>query len=215
MHYGSILEQNDLSETIISAAKAAVADPAAPKQTWKTKLQHAFDLLIQARQHYYPVDFYLVDITLVAPTTSGSELVKELAANGPTRADHGEHERDRSFVATNVLTSSSNLEKLVARCPVSLRVLQEAVERGEVGVIGGTETDERLGNLPPEALLSEFLKGRAQYVKVLGNEVTVFAHLFGGTSPLVPQILNNLGYDHSCTWPARSAARCSATTWPP
>ena len=46
-------------------------------------LRNSFEVLVEARERFYPVDAYLVDLTLVAPTTVGESLRRQLVADGP------------------------------------------------------------------------------------------------------------------------------------
>ena len=49
----------------------------------RERLTSSFDNLMDGRERFYPVDSYLLDLTLVAPTTLGNSLCVELAAGRP------------------------------------------------------------------------------------------------------------------------------------
>ena len=57
----------------------AAAAPATIEST-REELARAFDLLADARNHVYSVDFYVVDVTLLADSTLGESLRAKLAA---------------------------------------------------------------------------------------------------------------------------------------
>ena len=46
----------------------------------RSGLTRAFDMLTDARHHFYGVDFYLIDVTLLAETTLGESLRNKLAS---------------------------------------------------------------------------------------------------------------------------------------
>lgn len=115
--------------------------------------------LVESRGRYYPVDMSLVDLTLVAKTTIGPALRKELADDGPV----------------NLLLSGETLAEMASREPESLAALRVAIERGVASIIGGEWNEAELPLLPLESILAEFQAGLAEYNKQLGVRPTVFA----------------------------------------
>ena len=74
------------------AVRAAEAIMHGDEETARESIQRAFDTLTEAREYFYPVEAKLLDLTLVAPTTLGEPLRRELA--GPAAdepADFGRH----------------------------------------------------------------------------------------------------------------------------
>ncbi len=78
MRYASNLDEPALERFAVAAADAAVAGNA---DEARAQLQSAFNLLGEARKYFYPVDSYLIDLTLTAPTTLGPALARAVRAN--------------------------------------------------------------------------------------------------------------------------------------
>ena len=68
MRYTSYVDDAKFREAIVAAAHAAVSGDESQTQQ---QLVRAFDLLLEARDHYYPAEAFLIDLTLMAPTTVG------------------------------------------------------------------------------------------------------------------------------------------------
>ena len=79
MRYSTNIDETHFQSEAVAAARAAAAgdEPAA-----REHLQRCFDTLHDSRKHFYPVDVYLLDLTLTASTTLGKALVAELARKG-------------------------------------------------------------------------------------------------------------------------------------
>lgn len=175
MHYSGIINQTEMAAVVASAAKAAAGGNAA---TAHERLGQAFDLVTQARQHFYPVDFHLLDVTLLAEATWGEPLRRELA----------------EAVPTNLLATAEQIAVLATREPDTMVALRTSIQQGTAAVIGGPPTDRPLRSLPPETLLDELQRGRQIYGHCLDAEVNVFAQFRSDVTPLFPQLLKSLGF---------------------
>lgn len=78
MRYMSHLDEGKFRERVLAAAEAD--DPA----TIRAALAAAFELLQASRSHFYPVDCYLLDFTLVAESTCGEGMRRQLAMGQAT-----------------------------------------------------------------------------------------------------------------------------------
>ncbi len=76
-----MLDQAEFQTHALNAARACRKGAEAEA---REHLQRAFDVLLQARSHFYPVDNYLLDITLVVPSIAGEPLRKSLENPAPT-----------------------------------------------------------------------------------------------------------------------------------
>ncbi len=175
MRYSSYIDETYLGEKLVAAARAAVAGDAAAA---RENLSACFDLLGQARDHFYPVDSYLVDVMLVDATTLGPALRQELGDEAPT----------------NLLLSGELLEQLATQQPETLATLRAAVEAGRVGIVGGEYHEGDLPLLPREEVLAGLQRGRGTYLEHLGRAPAVYGRRHFGLSPLLPQLLSKLGF---------------------
>lgn len=175
MRYASNLDEVYFSKQVVAAAHAAVEGDQA---TSREKLQACFDVLAEERDHYYPVDAFLLDITLVAPTTVGQSLRDELAAPN----------------IINLLMSGESLSAMAADESRTLETLKAAIQEKRVGLIGGETAERRLPLLSHEAVLGDLKRGVALYEQHLGARPQVYGRRRFGLTPALPQMLHGLGF---------------------
>ncbi|HXT59200.1 MAG TPA: hypothetical protein VN699_11220 [Pirellulales bacterium] len=176
MRYMSNVDEIHLKNETLAAARAAVGGDA---DTARDRLRSCFDVLTEARERFYPVESYLVDLVLTAPTTLGAGLRREL---------------DDS-VAKNVLICGQALEQLAATQPETLSAFQLALDHGRVAVVGGEHAEGELPLLPLEAVLAELRRGAASYQASLALKPVVYGRRRFGLSPMLPMVLSRLGYE--------------------
>ncbi len=175
MRYSSNLDEIHFQDQLLAAANAARAGDS---QTARERLTACFDTLAQERDHYYPVDACVLDLTLVASTTLGRPLREQLD----------------SAVPTNLLLSAALLEQMAATEPDTLAALKRGLEEKRVALIGGEYHERRLPLLSCETLRHELLHGLARYEALLGCRPRVFGRWRFGFTPLLPQILHKCGF---------------------
>lgn len=175
MRYDREVTQESFRAAVVGAAEAALAGDT---ESLESHVSDAYDQLLQSRNHYYPIDFYLIDLSLTATTTIGQAFRQECRA-----AQH-----------LNVLVASDVLEHMATQQPKSLAALREAVEENRVTVCGGTTSGVTLNDLDAESLLAELKTARQVTEQHLGQPPGVFANHAGPLAPLVPGVLYRLGY---------------------
>ena len=175
MRYSSNLDETYFKSTAVAAAVAAVEGNA---ELAHEKLSACFSVLAEERDHYYPVDAFILDLNLTAATTLGSALEQELKRPSPV----------------NVLLSGDLLAEMAAKHPATLAALREGLEAKRIGLIGGEATETRLPLLSHETILAELQRGLAKYDKLLGARPQVFGRWRYGLTPHLPGILHKLGF---------------------
>ncbi len=175
MRYSSNLDEVYFKGQAIGAAVAAVEGnlPLA-----KEKLSACFNVLAEERDHFYPVDAFILDLNLTAATTLGSTLRNELSRDS----------------ATNLLLSASTLGEMQAKEPLTLEALKQSIGAGKVGIIGGEGTEERLPLMSQDSIVANLRQGLARYDELLGKRPEVFARWRFGLTPVLPGILKKLGF---------------------
>ncbi|MGI8980223.1 MAG: hypothetical protein ACR2FY_13440 [Pirellulaceae bacterium] len=175
MRYSSNLDEVYFKGQAVGAAVAAVEGnlPLA-----KEKLSACFNVLAEERDHYYPVDAFILDLNLTAATTLGFTLRNELSRDS----------------ATNLLLSAETLGEMQAKEPQTLEALKQSIGAGKVGIIGGEETEERLPLMSQDSIVANLRQGLARYEELLGKRPEVFARWRFGLTPVLPGILKNLGF---------------------
>src|SRR4051812_19320777 len=167
MRYSSVLDEEQFTSAVLAAATAAVAGN---RDQHREEIGRAFDLLADERNHVYSVDFYVIDLTLVADTTLGDSLRAKLATGSPT----------------NLLITGQQLEQLAAEHSDTLAELKSRLEAGTASIVGGIYSDGRDANQSPETLLDDLLKGQEAAGRILGREFEVFGQFSSDFSPLLP-----------------------------
>ncbi len=175
MRYMSNLDQIHMENQSVAAARAAVSGDA---EAANTHLNRCFESLQEARERFYPVDSYLIDLTLLADTTLQAGLRRELERGDPT----------------SVLASGEVLEKLFVAAPENGRLLKEAIARGRASMVGGEWCEAELPLLPLNDVIDNFTRGLASYEQHLGKRPTVFGRRRAGLSPMLPQVLSRFGF---------------------
>lgn len=175
------LSDTAFSAAAVAAARAAVAGDAAAA---RSGLRECFGFLEATRAHYYPVDVWLLDIVLLAETTLGPGLDRELAAPVPF-----------ALVATGDL-----VDRLAARNAAAVARIRERCAAGTLEPAGGRDDDRPLDQFTPEEMVTSFDRGQAAWQEHVGTKPVTFARQSGGTSHLLPQLLHGLGYS-GVVWP--------------
>jgi alpha-mannosidase len=175
MRYSSVLDVQLFENAAVAAARAAAAGDT--HQT-REELARSFDLLADARNHVYSVDFYVVDVTLLAPSTLGDDLRSKLAFDTPT----------------NMLASGELLEQLAEQHPATLAELRRAIEAGTACVIGGTYHTSVSSFASPETWLDEISRAQRVAHQHLQRDYQVFGQFHTAFSPVLPGLLVNTGF---------------------
>ncbi len=176
MGHADVLDAESLAREVLSGAVAWQSGDA-PAAT--NRLRAAFELLTQARERFYPVDAYLIDLCLVDPNMPPGVCAKALEARAPV----------------TFLASGRAIENQAAGDPERLAPLRAAISEGWGDVAGGAyeEVDEPL--LPLESILWQFRRGGEVYRQHLDdrNVETVARRRFG-LYPQLPQIAKRFGF---------------------
>jgi alpha-mannosidase len=174
MRYSMYIDETHFQREALAAAQAAVAHD---ELQAREHLRQCFDTLHEARKHFYPVDVYLVDITLLADTTLGDILSATLRLPTPT----------------NLLTTTATLERLAADEP-RWKDLLDAIDNGRCHVLGGEPEEGTLPLLPLERVIAGLRQGVLDYERLLGRRPSIYARRRAGLFAGLPQLLVKLGY---------------------
>jgi alpha-mannosidase len=170
MRYTTVLDTDQFSSATVAAARAAVAGD---EHLMREELARAFDLLADARNHVYAVDFFVVDMTLLAPSTLGDGLRAKLAAGCPT----------------SLLASGELLDQMASEHPQTLAELRRAIEAGTACVVGGTLHSQISSFASPEEWLDEINLGQQVAQRHLQRDYSVFGLFHTSFSPVLPELL--------------------------
>lgn len=176
MGHADGLDGESFSREVLAGARAwAQGDhPAATN-----RLRAAFELLTQARERFYPVDAYIVDVVLVDPSTPAGSLNDALKARAPV-----------TFLAPALAIGN-----LAESDPEAIATLREAITEGWADVIGGTYNESEEPLLPLESILWQFRRGGEIYRRNLDERnVETLARRRFALYPELPQLSRRFGF---------------------
>ena len=175
MRYASNLDEVYFGNQLVAAAGAwHDADQTKAREL----LQSCFDVLGEERDHFYPVDAMLMDLTLVADTTIGQSLRDELNRAAPV----------------NVMLSGETLAAMAEKEPQSLDAVKAAIAGSRLSLVGGDFQEGPASLFDHETMLAELRRGLSAYEEHLGTRPTIYGRRRFGLAPWMPQVLKKMGF---------------------
>ena len=173
-HVDTLSRPNLLREVVNGAKAWRSGDPTAATN----RLRASFELITEARERFYPLDGYILDLCLLDPASPPDSLAGVL-----------EH-----HVPVTLLAPAQAIEAFADREPERAAELRGAITEGWADVIGGayTEVDEPF--LPWSSLAWQFRRGAEAYRRHLDDRnVETLARRRFGLHPQLPQIARRFG----------------------
>ncbi|MGP0069420.1 MAG: glycosyl hydrolase family 38 [Isosphaeraceae bacterium] len=142
------------------------------------RLRAAFEVLTQARERFYPVDAYVLDLCLLDPAMAAGMLA------GPLE----------TAVAITFVAPAQAIENQAAVDPDAVAALRQAIADGWADVAGGTYAEAEDALLPLESILWQFRRGADIYRAHLDDRnVETYARRRFGLFVQLPQIAKRFG----------------------
>lgn len=178
MRYASSIDQTRIERILKEAAEAALTQDL---DLCREKLTSAHDALADERSHYYPVDVYLLDLTMLAPApaTLGASLDRQLQWDGPQ----------------NVLASGESIGMLAERNPAALELIREGLQQNRIGLAGGEFEELPIAMMTMESFEAQLRKGDAVYRTHLGASPSTFGRRRSGIYPSLLHPLRSAHFD--------------------
>ena len=175
MHHFNSMDEVHLQREAVSAAESALANDATAA---REHLRACFETLTEARERFYPVDCYLLDLCLLTPDLADEKLTNALTQTKPI----------------NIMLSGKDLSKIATEKPDVIRALRESWHRGTCDMVGGEFDECAAPVVPIETALYDFAKGHRQFREIFDKTPATWLRRRYGLSPMLPQILNKYGY---------------------
>ncbi len=176
LRYTSNLDELLFSDQALQAAQAALADDRA---TAERMLQSCFDQLGQERDHYYSLDVNLIDVTLLAPTTLGASLKKQLSDPA---------------APTSLLASAAIVGQLHLQPSESIELLTKSLHDRQCTLVGGLEHERPHPLMSFDAVRRDLIRARAAYASCGVAPPKVFSRYSYGATPDMPLHLRRTGF---------------------
>ncbi|MFN0053981.1 MAG: hypothetical protein ACKV0T_17520 [Planctomycetales bacterium] len=176
MRHFSNLDEVHLQREAVAAAEGALAGDA---ETARTRLQSCFEVLREARERFYPVDCYLLDLCLLIPRLADSEFKKLLLTLNPV----------------SVLASAHDLAEIATQAPEMHAALKEAWQRGSADVVCGDLCERPLPLWPLNSVIWQLQESQRAVERSFGKRPVVWGRRRYGVFPQLPQLLKNGGFE--------------------
>ncbi len=144
MGHADCLDLESLTRETLQGAKDWLAGE---RTGASNRLRAAFEVLTQARERFYPVDAYLLDLVLLDPALPAGSLADSLAARTPF----------------SVIAPASAIDRTAAVDPDAVAALRTAVTDGWADVVGGTYGEIAEPLAPLTSILWQYRKGGEVY----------------------------------------------------
>ena len=175
LRYSSNLDEVYFSSLVVAGAKAAAAKE---NELATEKLQAAFDLLMEERDNYYPVNALLIDLTLVAETTLGKGFRQQL----------------KNLTHPTNLLLTGDVANRISADPELKQNISDLIQAEKLSLVGGTQTESRLPLLSTECLIDEFARGKSAYADAFHTQVDFFGRRRFGLTTSLPQMLEHFDF---------------------
>ena len=171
----SNLDEADFFEGLLTAASLASRGDAERAQTGLTR---CFDLLQAEKNSYYPVQPELIDMVLIAQTTLGPSLNRQL----------NRHHR------LNILLSGVDANAIEQKNPAASIRIRSGIESQQIAMIGGLEAELPDPLISSETVVRQLSHGRETLKRIFGVAPKVFARRSFGLSPAPPGLLEQFNF---------------------
>jgi alpha-mannosidase len=175
MRHFSNLDEVHLRREAVAAADAAVAED---HETARARLQSCFDVLHEARERFYPVECFLLDLCLVIPKLADEHLERELARGAPL----------------NLLVSAKDLATIAQERPRVIELLRSGCAEGRCDLICGDLAEQPLPLMPLNAVIWQLQESQELVQKIIGRRPVVWGRRRFGVFPQLPQLLSKCGF---------------------
>lgn len=175
LRYSSNLDEARFSEVVVKAAEAWCNGEA---EACHELLTRSFDLLLEEKNSYYPVDPELMDVVLTAPTTVGGSLSRQLDC---------EH-------AINLLLTGESAQAIETKNEAAVEKIREKVAQQQVTIIGGLNQELPDNLVSSETILNQAIRGREAIQTKFGTEPAVFMRRRFGLTASTPGLLDQLNF---------------------
>ena len=175
LRYSSNLDEVHFSETVAEAARLATDG-----ETEKAReaLGRCFDLLLEERNGYYPVQPELMDVVLTASTTLGRSMTNQLEVDHPI----------------NLLLTGSTGKLICEDRPELAAKTIAKLKDDTLSIVGGLADELPDSLIASESILNSLQSGRAIFESQFESVPKVFMRRRFGLTPAMPSILEQLGF---------------------
>ncbi|WP_166819793.1 glycoside hydrolase family 38 N-terminal domain-containing protein [Thalassoroseus pseudoceratinae] len=179
MHHYSNLDEVHLEREAVTAATAVENND---HETAKKHLKNAFEELLEARERFYPIGCYIIDLCLLIPRLADEQSD---ALNQLMEADY----------SVNFVTSAEDWQAIADNHSELVERVKSRWTEDRVDLIGGDLREAPLTSMPIGSVLWEFDQGRRRFQQLFNRTPVVWGRRRYGLSGQLPQILSKSAFE--------------------
>lgn len=198
LRYTSNLDQIHLQTRLVDAATAFLNQQTADAIA---ALHDVFDCLAEERDHYFSTDPYLIDLTLVVPSTLDDAVADPsiaASANADNANDDDANEDDGVLkTPVNVLVDADAIEKLgeASESDSDTKLLRRWMQQYQIGwAAGGVSSDVAFDLLNYPAAANAIKDARSKTAQCIGAAPRVYGGFACDTPADLIDVIASLGY---------------------
>ena len=173
IRYSSNLDQDAFDQNLVTAAQAFAANDI---PSTDAAISACYDLLLEEKNNYYPVQPTFIDLVLTTPKTLGARFDNELAS---------QH-------IVNFLMTGQTLDALQ---DAAVATLSTKLSDNRAALVGGNDVELPDALLSPETTLRQLQRGLSKSSKMLGYDISIFMRRRFGLMSSIPNILDQLNFN--------------------
>lgn len=173
-NFGNIDEAR-LQNRAVAAARAAIAQD---RETAEIHLRAAFEIILEARERFYPVECYLLDLVLIAPEQADEQFLKELDQPTPF----------------SLLATAADWAAICEKQPELQEKIRQARVTSKICFVGGEQREAQIPLLPLNSTTHHMETGLATYRRLWGEVPAVWGRRRYGLTAALPQLLTKFGF---------------------
>lgn len=203
-HFSNLDEAHFQHETLLAAESAVAGDEAKATK----HLKNCFEVLTEARERFYPVDSYLIDLWLtdekkIDELQDALRVSSNVSAQPSLKGEQDVVLNDNDIpsapvnsdnVPVNLLITGELVDQIGCEHKAVSELIRGLVEKGSLELCGGPWQETDMTLLPLESVIWQFNRGRQAYQKHLGRSPEIYCQRRFGLMAQLPQMLKQAGF---------------------
>ena len=178
MRYACHLDESQFFAQAVEAARMACKGE---KQLAHANLQKCFTQLAEERNHYYPVDSYLLELSMIAPTSSSKAIVSDLVSGRKM----------------NIWCSGATTNRLREEQPNLTKQIAASLKDKRTQLVGCELTESPISLQSAESHLADLRRGIEAYKTTFDQRPVVYFRRRFGLNPALPMHLTLTGWQYA------------------
>ena len=170
----SHVDEVHLQREAVAAAKAAVQHD---QTAAETHLRYCFEMLLECRERFYPVDCFLIDLCLVSPKYAGEHLKTRLSQPTPL----------------SLLAPAKDWQEITADDPAIHEQIRERLRGGHLELLGGEWRETATPLLSSQTEIWQLQRGLETFRSLFDRTPATWGRKRFGVDPTTPMLINRSG----------------------